>query len=162
MGYSPLADIDRDNVAELALAWSWDTGEEPLGGPRLPVPGASVRPGAFEVTPLVVGDTMYLTTPYNRVVALDAATGREHWVFDPRTVDWGQPPNGTGFVHRGVALWTGSEGRRRAPSIPAPPGPPARMDHLAADLPTTHAHVYTPLPRGPASSRDVPCPGHSG
>lgn len=112
MGYSPLRDIDRDNVSELELAWTWDTGEEPLSGPRLPVPGASVRPGAFQVTPLVVSDTMYLSTPYNRVVALDPSTGRELWVYDPGTVEWGQPPNGTGFVHRGVATWSGDDGRR--------------------------------------------------
>jgi quinoprotein glucose dehydrogenase len=71
-----------------------------------------VRAGSFEVTPVVLGDTMYLSTPYNRVVALDPATGTELWSFDPRTVEWGRPPNGTGLVHRGVAVWTGAEGRR--------------------------------------------------
>ncbi len=111
-GYSPLHDIDRDNVSSLELAWTWDTGEEPLPGPRLPVPGESVRPGSFEVTPLVLNDTMYLSTPYNRVVALDPSTGREIWVYDPETTDWGQPPNGTGFVHRGVAIWSGAQERR--------------------------------------------------
>lgn len=112
MGYSPLRDIDRNNVSGLELAWTWDTGEEPLSGPRLPIPGASVRPGSFEVTPLVLNDTMYLSTPYNRVVALDASTGRELWVYDPETIEWGQPPNGTGFVHRGVAIWSGADERR--------------------------------------------------
>ncbi|MDH3271263.1 MAG: pyrroloquinoline quinone-dependent dehydrogenase [Gemmatimonadota bacterium] len=112
MGYSPLDQIDRANVSGLELAWTWDTGDEPLTGPRLPVPGESVRPGAFQATPLVVNDTMYLSTPYNRVVALDPATGGEHWVYDPGTVEWGQPPNGTGFVHRGVAMWSGPGERR--------------------------------------------------
>lgn len=111
-GYSPLTDIDRDNVSGLELAWTWDTGEEPLAGPRLPVPGASVRPGSFEATPLVLHDTMYVSTPYNRVVALDAATGEEIWAYDPGTTAWGQPPNGTGFVHRGVAIWSGPRQRR--------------------------------------------------
>lgn len=104
--------IDRSNVGELRPAWSWDTGEEPIRGPRRPVRNQDVTPGNFEVTPIVVGDTMYLSTPYNRVVALDAESGREFWTYDPRTTEWGQPPNGTGFVHRGVALWTGTEGRR--------------------------------------------------
>ncbi len=112
MGYSPLTDIDRGNVSGLEVAWTWNTDEEPLAGPRLPVPGASVRPGAFEVTPLVVNDTMYLSTPYNRVVALDASSGQEIWAYDPETIEWGQPPNGTGFVHRGIAIWSGTEGRR--------------------------------------------------
>ena len=88
MGYSPLADINRDNVSELNVAWVWETGEEPLPGPRLPIPGESVRPGSFEVTPIVLNDTMYVSTPYNRVVALDAATGRELWTFDPGVPSW--------------------------------------------------------------------------
>ena len=112
MGYSPLPDIDRDNVSGLGVAWTWETGEEPLSGPRLPVPGESVRPGSFEVTPIVINDTMYVSTPYNRVVALDATNGRELWTYDPKTIEWGQPPNGTGFVHRGVAIWSGSGERR--------------------------------------------------
>ncbi len=112
MRYSPLTEINRTNVAELAPAWTWETGEEPLPGPRLPVPGERVRPGNFQNTPVVINDTMYVSTPYNRVVALDAPTGRVIWSYDPKTTDWGQPPNGTGFVHRGVAVWSGSEGRR--------------------------------------------------
>lgn len=108
--YTPADQISRLNVSSLRLAWSWDTGELPIRGPRRPVRGQDVTPGNFQATPIVVGDTMYLSTPYNRVVALDAATGREFWDYDPRTVEWGQPPNGTGFVHRGVSLWTGPDG----------------------------------------------------
>lgn len=110
--FSPLTSIDRSNVASLEVAWSWDTGESPISGPAAPIRGQTVRPGNFEVTPIVVSDTMYLSTPYNRVVALEAATGEVLWTHDPRTTDFGQPPNGTGFVHRGVALWSG-DGERR-------------------------------------------------
>jgi quinoprotein glucose dehydrogenase len=78
----------------------------------LPVTGQRVRPGNFQTTPVVLNDTMYLSTPYNRVVALDADSGSEIWSYDPHTTEWGQPPNGTGFVHRGVAVWTGSGERR--------------------------------------------------
>ena len=112
MQYSPLDVIDRSNVATLEVAWTWETGEEPVPGPLLPVPGQPVRPGNFETTPVVINDTMYLSTPYNRAVALDAGSGRQIWSYDPRTVEWGQPPNGTGFVHRGVAVWSGRSGRR--------------------------------------------------
>ena len=112
MKYSPVTDIDRGNVANLVEAWSWDTGDEPISGPRLPVTGQRVRPGNFQTTPVVLNDTMYLSTPYNRVVALDADNGSEIWSYDPHTTQWGQPPNGTGFVHRGVAVWTGSGERR--------------------------------------------------
>jgi len=110
--FSPLASIDRRNVASLDIAWRWETGEVPISGPAAPIRGQTVRPGNFEVTPLVVSDTMYLSTPYNRVVAIEAGTGEVLWSYDPRTTDFGQPPNGTGFVHRGVALWSGDDERR--------------------------------------------------
>ncbi len=110
--YSALTSVTPENVSRLQVAWTWNTGDVPVPGPMHPVPGQDVRAGNFEVTPLVIGDTMYLSTPYNRVVALDAGTGREIWSYDPQTVEWGKPPNGTGLVHRGVAVWTGRGERR--------------------------------------------------
>jgi quinoprotein glucose dehydrogenase len=96
--YSPLADIDRANVAGLTVAWEWRPGEDAL-------PEFGTRPGNFQNTPLMIDDVLYVSTPYNRVAALDAASGRELWRYDPRAFEDGQPPNGTGFVHRGVAAW---------------------------------------------------------
>ena len=110
--YSALDAISRDNVEGLAVAWTWDTGDVPIPAPMRPIPGQDVRAGSFEVTPLAIGDTLYVSTPFNRVVALDAGTGHELWSYDPGTVEWGKPPNGTGLVHRGVAVWTGDGGRR--------------------------------------------------
>ena len=98
MHYSSLADINQENVSHLQQAWTWKTGETPLKEY-----GAS--PGMFEDTPLMIDDVLYVTTPYNRVVALDADTGAEIWTYDPKTYADGQPPNGTGYVHRGVAAW---------------------------------------------------------
>jgi len=103
--FSSLADIDRANVARLTRAWEWATGETPNETAR-------TRPGNFQATPLMVGDTLFLSTSYNRVVALDANTGRELWSYDPKAYLAGQPPNGTGFVHRGVATWTDGKERR--------------------------------------------------
>jgi quinoprotein glucose dehydrogenase len=103
--YSPASDINPTNVAQLKVLWEWSTGETPM-------PDKRVRPGNFQATPLVVNDTMYVSTSYNRVVALDASTGRLLWEYDPRAYDFGQPPNGTGFVHRGVAMWSDSRQRR--------------------------------------------------
>lgn len=108
--YSALDDIDRTNVHTLEVAFSWDANEAPIpaGAGQKPA-----RPGLFQATPLAIGDTLLFPTPYNRVVALDARTGREYWSFAPepwRTL--GQPSNGTGFVHRGVATWTDGRSRR--------------------------------------------------
>lgn len=109
MRYSPLADVNRENVHRLTRAWTWATGETPIA--RTDSTRAA-RPGTFQATPIVVNDTMYLSTPFNRVVALDAGTGRELWRYDPGAHRYGQPSNGTGFVHRGVALWTSGRERR--------------------------------------------------
>ncbi|MEZ4457899.1 MAG: pyrroloquinoline quinone-dependent dehydrogenase [Gemmatimonadales bacterium] len=107
--YSPLATIDRSNVSHLVPAWEWRPGEQPIpaGDSTLPA-----RPGLFQATPIALNDTLYLSTGYNQVAALDGATGRELWRFDPDMARFGQPPNGTGFVHRGVATWTDGRTRR--------------------------------------------------
>lgn len=110
--YSTLTQLNRDNVAQLQPAWTWQTGERPLPVSRQPIKGQDVGPGPFEATPLVINDTMYLSTSFNRVVALDATTGKELWAYDPRAYEWGDPPNGSGFVHRGVATWTDGKERR--------------------------------------------------
>lgn len=96
--YSSLADVDRANVGRLAIAWEWKPGEDAL-------PAFGTRPGNFQNTPLMIDNVLYVSTMYNRVVALDAETGVERWAFDPKPYEDGQPPNGTGYVHRGVAAW---------------------------------------------------------
>jgi quinoprotein glucose dehydrogenase len=98
MKYSPLTGVSASTVKQLAVAWEWPTREKALDA-------FGTRPGNFQVTPLMIGNVLYLSTPYNRVVALNADTGAEIWAFDPKAYEDGQPPNGTGFVHRGVAAW---------------------------------------------------------
>ena len=98
--YSPLADVTRANVDRLQIAWEWDPAEQPL-------PEYGTRPGAFEATPLMIDNVLYLSTMYTRVVALDAETGRQLWAFDPQTYRHG--PEGAapgGFKHRGLAFWS--------------------------------------------------------
>ena len=101
--YSPLAGIDAANVSRLAVAWEWAPAEQPQQE-------FGTQPGNFQNTPLMIDDVLYVSTMYNRVVALDAETGKELWSFDPKAYEDGQPPNGTGFVHRGVAAWRPSTG----------------------------------------------------
>ena len=96
--YSVLADIDRANVSDLEIVWEWDPDEMPL-------PEYGTRPGSFEATPLMIDNTLYFSTMYSRVVALDADTGAQKWVFDPKVYEGG--PRGAspgGFKHRGVAF----------------------------------------------------------
>ena len=95
--YSPLAQISRDNVTKLAVAWEYHTGDVSDGSDGR-------RKSAFETTPIVVDGTMYLTTPFNRVIALDPETGQEKWSFDPK-IDL-RGPYSEGLINRGVTLWT--------------------------------------------------------
>ncbi|WP_417360469.1 glucose/quinate/shikimate family membrane-bound PQQ-dependent dehydrogenase [Gallaecimonas pentaromativorans] len=74
--YSPLKQINADNVHELKQAWVFRTGDMK----RASDPGEITD----EVTPLKVGNTLYLCTPHQMLFALDAATGQKKWVFDPK------------------------------------------------------------------------------
>jgi quinoprotein glucose dehydrogenase len=96
--YSKLTDVNTGNVSHLHQAWAWKTGEKAM-------PEYRTHPGMFEVTPLMIDNVLYLSTPYSEVVALKADTGELIWKFDPKAYEMGQPANGTGWVHRGVAAW---------------------------------------------------------
>jgi quinoprotein glucose dehydrogenase len=96
--YSELKNIDTTNVSRLGVAWTWKTGEALM-------PQFGSRPGMFEVTPLMIDGVLYLSTPYSRLVALNAENGKLLWSYDPKAYEMGQPANGTGWVHRGVAAW---------------------------------------------------------
>ena len=100
--YSPLADIHRGNVADLTVAWRYRHGDWKSGGF---LPDRVNRGTAFEGTPLLVDGRLVLTTPFNRVIALDPATGRELWSFDPE-IDTGAFFANM-IINRGVAYWRG-------------------------------------------------------
>ncbi len=87
--YSQLKQINRANVQQLKVAWTFDTGEK----------------GGLEDNPLVVGRTLYAYTPTQKVVALDAATGALKWKFDAGVAGGKQPA-------RGIAYWTDGKEER--------------------------------------------------
>ena len=104
--YSRLTEINRENVSRLTLAWTWEAREAPIPPSKTTFPGRPLAPGKFQGTPVLVGDTLYITTSFTQVAAVDAETGAEKWRYDPRAYDWGPLPRGCGFCHRGVAVWT--------------------------------------------------------
>jgi quinate dehydrogenase (quinone) len=95
--YSPLADINRQNVVKLQEVWTYDAGEIALGR------GEPSFKAGFTTTPLVVGGVLYLSTPSSRVIALEPETGEQLWVFDPQA---GKPVREWN-AHRGVSYWEG-------------------------------------------------------
>jgi len=82
--YSSLTQINRGNVAKLEVAWTYDTGES----------------GDLQTQPVVANDIVYAYSPNQRVLALDAATGKAVWIFDAK-LQGGRGPN------RGVMYWSG-------------------------------------------------------
>src|SRR5580700_2744854 len=94
--YSPLKQINRENVTKLKVAWTFHVGDISDGT------GGKKRSG-LETTPLLIEGTLYLTSGFNRVFAVDAATGKQRWVYDPM-IDIAQE-YGDGLINRGVAAW---------------------------------------------------------
>jgi quinoprotein glucose dehydrogenase len=103
--YSPLDQITAENFGKLKVAWTWRSVEEDI------VKAKNLKTWAWEVTPLMVDGVLYLTTSLSQAAALDAATGKTLWVFDPETWKNGTPSN-NGFVHRGVSYWSDGQDRR--------------------------------------------------
>jgi len=89
--FSPLAQITPANVAGLKPVWTY----------HMKPPGARRGFAASEDTPLVVGGVMVVSTPYGRVVALDAESGKQLWAYEV--------PNGDQPATRGVSYWPGAK-----------------------------------------------------
>jgi membrane-bound PQQ-dependent dehydrogenase (glucose/quinate/shikimate family) len=102
--YSSLQQINHENVNALKRAWTYHTGEV---NRQNKTDRHQIAP--FETTPLVVDGMLYLSTPSNRVIALDAETGRQIWQFDPQA----NRAKREFFQHRGVAYWQNEAGDDR-------------------------------------------------
>src|SRR4029079_7314943 len=85
--YSPLTQINKENVGRLEVAWSYDSHD-------------AFKGSEMQSHPVVVDGVLYATTPTLKVIALDAASGRELWKFDPS----GGATSGARFRHRGVTV----------------------------------------------------------
>lgn len=102
--YSALDQINRANVKQLEIAWRWESVDSQL-------PKSAGGPGQFKVTPLLVDGVLYASTSMSQVAAIDPATGKTIWVYDPKSYERGRPTN-TGFQHRGVEYWTDGKAKR--------------------------------------------------
>jgi quinoprotein glucose dehydrogenase len=100
--YSPATQVDPTNVGRLAPVWVFRTGETGEGY-------TSAYKHSFQATPILVGSTLFFSTAFNRVFAIEAETGEQRWRFDAE-ID--PEPHYTEVSNRGVVHWTD----RAAPS----------------------------------------------
>jgi quinoprotein glucose dehydrogenase len=99
--YSPLDEVDTQNVASLERAWTFRTGDIAKGDAHY-----------AECTPLMVDGVLYVITPFSRLIAIDAVTGEELWRFSPTPPLNHEETGGGGLASRGVAYWKAGEKRR--------------------------------------------------
>ncbi|MXN51336.1 membrane-bound PQQ-dependent dehydrogenase, glucose/quinate/shikimate family [Shinella sp. AETb1-6] len=92
--YSPLDQINTENVNTLKVAWQYQTGDVKLPD--------DVGETTYQVTPLKIGDTLYMCTPHNWAIAVDAATGKEKWKYDSNS---GMNPDRQHQTCRGVTYY---------------------------------------------------------
>lgn len=104
--YAPLDQIDASNFNDLEIAWRWQSAEQDIIEAN-----PDVRTGFYETTPLMVDGVLYASTSLSQVAAIDPQSGETRWLYDPETFKGPTPPN-EGYVHRGVAQWSGSTERR--------------------------------------------------
>lgn len=114
--FAPLVEISPDNVHQLRPAWIYRTGDVAHSG-------GDTSATSFQATPIMVDGTLYFSTPFNRVIALDAETGREQWVFDPG-IDRSSRLRKY-VTSRGVATWVDTMRR---------PGDPCRRRIVLATI----------------------------
>ena len=147
--YSPLQQITPENVKNLQVAWTFRTGD--LKGPNDPVEMTN------EVTPIKIGDLLYLCSAHQILFALDAKTGTLKWKFDPKL----QPdPSFQHVTCRGVSYVDLS-----ANAAAAAPSPAAASDATAAapapaPAPASDATAAapTPAPASDATAAATPAP----
>ncbi|MBL0726572.1 membrane-bound PQQ-dependent dehydrogenase, glucose/quinate/shikimate family [Piscinibacter sp. HJYY11] len=138
--YSPLTQITPENVERLQVAWSFRTGD---------MRGRAGDPEetTFEVTPLKIGDRLFLCTPHQQVIALDATTGQQVWRYDPRI------KSGLALQHltcRGLAYHPGPTEAANAPAAASAPAP-TELPVATAEGPVTDrcgARLFMPTADG--------------
>jgi len=88
--YSPLQQINRNNVTQLKIAWTYDTGDK----------------GEYQANNLIIAGVLYTASPTRKVIALDAGTGRELWKWNPQS----ERPGGAAARQRGLVFWQNESG----------------------------------------------------
>lgn len=150
--YSPLDGIHRGNLGKLRMAWEW---ESPDAGILDAHP--ELKPGEFQVTPIMIDGVLYVSTAMSQVAAIDAASGKTLWVYDPGTWRSGRTTS-KGFLHRGVAYWSEGDDRRvligtgdaRLIALDARNGQPVRSFGLDGEIDLRRIGLQRPVDATPS------------
>ena len=119
--YSSLDLIDKENVANLEIAWRWESVDGRFNidqlkaeYPNLQVANdvSNVSIDSLKAAPLMIDGVIYISTPFYQAAAIDAASGETLWVHDPRSYASGIPIMMLGFSSRGLAYWSEDEQSR--------------------------------------------------
>ena len=109
--YSTLDQVNASNVADLVPAWSWESPDNATVADNIAQQNYRAVPAGFKATPIVIEGVMYVPSSFGRVVALDAASGEEKWIFDTEAWSSGRPAN-LGYNSRGVGYWSSEDKQR--------------------------------------------------
>src|SRR5882757_8168781 len=98
--YSAAEQITLKNVAGLKVAWTYSSHDKDAGNQT-----------QNQCNPIVIGETLYGSTPALKLFALDAASGKQKWLFDPASLDTAKNADPKAYykVNRGVVYWQGPQ-----------------------------------------------------
>ena len=103
--YKPLSQVDAENFPRLEVAWRWESADLRIEA------NSPYKRQVFRSTPLMIGGRVYVPTELSQVAALDAGTGEELWVYDPKSYEKGKPAQGN-YYTRGLEYWTDGDKER--------------------------------------------------
>ena len=103
--YTPLSQIDASNFGRLEPAWKWSSADSRVEQ------NSPYDRQVFRSSPLIIDGRLYIPTELSQVAALDAGTGEELWVYDPKSYERGKPAQNN-YYTRGLEYWTDGEQER--------------------------------------------------
>ncbi len=109
--YAALDQVNEDNLEDLDIVWRWSSVDMELRQRHDELQAPSARVFFHEVTPLKIGDGLYVSTSLGQIAEIDPGTGETRWSVDPEVWRTGRPAN-LGFLSKGLAYWTDGDAER--------------------------------------------------
>lgn len=104
--FAAASDVTTDSVKSMKIAWRWAMPDNAIAADN-----PELRTWVNESTPIAIDGVLYTTSPMSLVSAIDGATGKTLWTYDPKAYQDGTPPN-LGFINRGLTYWENGADKR--------------------------------------------------